>query len=171
MPQTKCGFYDEKGLKDRDLLVQHGPTIGVDIGFDPAFDPKQGAKPRPGITNVPAIVDTGATESCIDIQLATTLQLPITDRRQLARVGGLHSADVYLAQVHVPTLSFTVYGAFTGVNLAAGGIPHRVLLGRTFLQHFSMDYDGVSGTVMISNNPRADTGGVLGLLRSIGVLR
>ena len=171
MSETKCGFDDGQGFKGRDLLVSHGPTIGVDIGFDRAFDPKSAAIPKAGITNVLALVDTGATESCIDIDLATKLQLPVTDRRQLAGAGGLHTADVYLAQIHVPALSFTVYGSFMGVNLAVGGLPHRVLLGRTFLQNFNMNYDGFSGTVTISNNSQPAKNPVVQFLRGKGFMR
>ena len=157
MSETKCGFDDGQGFKGRDLLVSHGPTIGVDIGFDRAFDPKSAAIPKAGITNVLALVDTGATESCIDIDLAGA--------------GGLHTADVYLAQIHVPALSFTVYGSFMGVNLAVGGLPHRVLLGRTFLQNFNMNYDGFSGTVTISNNSQPAKNPVVQFLRGKGFMR
>ena len=154
MPQTRCGFDDGPAGKGKDLLVGVGPTLLVDIGFDASFDVNNPIKtPQPGLVGVLALVDTGAIESCIDIALATSLGLPITDRRTLAGAGGLHTADVYLAQVHIPALKFTLYGAFTGVALSAGGQRHRALLGRTFLQNFRMIYDGVSGTVTISNEP------------------
>ena len=61
-------------------------------------------------------------------------------------------ANVYLAQVHVPSLNFTMYGAFAGVELAAGGQVHGALIGRTFLQHFTMIYEGRTGTVTLSND-------------------
>jgi hypothetical protein len=74
-----------------------------------------------------ALVDTGATESCIDNLLAATLKLPIVNRREVSGSAGKHVANVYLAQVHVPTLAFTIYGAFAGVELAAGGQSHSLL--------------------------------------------
>jgi hypothetical protein len=58
--------------------------------------------------------------------------------------------NVYLAQVHVPSLAFTIYGAFAGVDLAAGGQAHRVLIGRTFLQNLAMVYEGLTGSVKLS---------------------
>jgi hypothetical protein len=99
---------------------------------------------------VQALVDTGATECCIDSLLAAQLSLPIVDRRKISGVGGEHEVNVYMAQIHVPVFPFTVYGAFCGVDLAAGGQSHKALIGRTFLQHFTMLYEGHTGRVVIS---------------------
>ena len=98
-----------------------------------------------------ALVDTGATESCIDSLLAAQLNLPIVDRRQIGGVGGAQLVNVHLAQVYVPTLSQTIYGAFAAVHLAAGGQAHQALVGRTFLQNVTMIYEGRTGTVTIHN--------------------
>lgn len=57
---------------------------------------------------------------------------------------------MHLAQIYVPALQFTVYGSFAGVHLVAGGQIHQALIGRTFLQHVRMVYDGQSGKVTIS---------------------
>jgi hypothetical protein len=54
-----------------------------------------------------------------------------------------------MAQVYFPSLNKTMYGAFAGVNLAAGGQPHSALIGRTFLQYFTLTYYGMTGTVTI----------------------
>jgi hypothetical protein len=59
--------------------------------------------------------------------------------------------DVFLAQIHVPALGFTVYGAFSAVNLAGGGQVHQALMGRTFLENFTMAYSGSTGSVEIFN--------------------
>jgi allophanate hydrolase subunit 1 len=59
---------------------------------------------------------------------------------------------MHLAQVHIPTLAFTIYGAFAGVHLQAGGQAHWALLGRTFLQTFTLTYNGRTGTVIISSD-------------------
>lgn len=101
-------------------------------------------------TKLWALVDTGATESCIDADLAAKLQLPIVDRRRVAGVSGIKDVDMHLAHIHVPGLAFTLYGAFAGVNLVAGGQMHCALIGRTFLRHCKMIYDGLTGDVTIS---------------------
>jgi hypothetical protein len=103
--------------------------------------------------NVPALVDTGALESFIDCELATDLDLPISDRRQISGSGGRHEVDVYTAQVYVPAFEFTVYGQFAGVYLSSGGTNFRVLMGRTFLKYFTLTYDGPTGRVTLTMSP------------------
>jgi hypothetical protein len=43
-----------------------------------------------------------------------------------------------------------MWGEFAGVQLAAGGQRHQALVGRTFLQRFTMAYDGRTGEVTIA---------------------
>lgn len=149
MPRAKCGFNDTDVAKGHDALVVCGPTLLVDIGFDADYKPdaKPLVIPKSAIQGIWALVDTGATESCIDSDLASQLLLPIIDRRKISGVGGEHEVNMYLAQIHIPSLAFTVYGVFAGVNLAAGGQPHRALIGRTFLRGFTMIYTGTTGDV------------------------
>jgi len=59
---------------------------------------------------------------------------------------------MHLGHVHVPALNFTIYGEFAGVDLVAGGQAHHALIGRTFLQNFTMTYEGRTGTVILSND-------------------
>jgi predicted aspartyl protease len=151
MPEIDCGFTDiVGGAKGSDLLVNYGPTLKVDIGFDKNWNSANPINvPNPGIKNVEALVDTGATESCIDDMLAVQLNLPIINEQEIAGVGGQLKAKIYLAQIYVPTLDKTIYGAFAGVHLAAGGQMHKALIGRTFLKAFVMIYNGETGSVII----------------------
>ena len=152
MPSTRCGFDDILGgAPGHARLVMYGPTVGVNIGFDENFRPEaDNPPPRPSETDVQALVDTGAIASCIDSVLASELSLPVVDRQRISGVGGEHEVNMHLAQIHVPTLNYTIYGEFAGVHLTAGGQPHRAILGRTFLRLFRMIYEGFTGTVTIS---------------------
>jgi predicted aspartyl protease len=133
--------------------MQFGPTLQVDVGFDRDYRPGSSTEPpTSGISAIDALVDTGATESCIDNLLGNTLKLPVIDRRPIAGIHGLGRANIYLAQVHIPSLRFTIWGSFAGVDLAAGGQTHRALIGRTFLRHFTMLYQGATGTVTLSSS-------------------
>ena len=76
MAEVDCGFSDTPTSSGFDLLTTLGPTLVVDIGFD--ANHKNGI-PVPGIKGVVALVDTGATESCIDNLLAVQLGLPLVD--------------------------------------------------------------------------------------------
>lgn len=133
------------------MLVSQGPTLYVDIGFDPLYKPDPPGKiPTPGMTGLQALVDTGATTSCIDSGLAMQLNLPIFDRQKISGVGGVHEVNMHLAQIHVPSLNFTIYGSFAAVDLIAGGQPHHALIGRSFLRAFVMVYEGTTGTVTLT---------------------
>lgn len=152
MPSVGCGFSDVAGgASGADLLSSYGPTLLVDIGFDPNFDPAQGMTPLAGITGIHALVDTGASESCIDSLLATQLNLPIVDRRLVSGVHGGQEVNMHLAQVRISSLGRNIYGAFAGVHLQAGGQVHRALIGRTFLRHCRMVYEGHTGSVVIES--------------------
>ncbi|MBX9846083.1 MAG: hypothetical protein K2Z80_30190 [Xanthobacteraceae bacterium] len=130
-----------------------GPTLRVDLGFDPGYAPENpNARPVTQLQGSHALVDTGASISCIDNQVAVSLRLPIIDRQLVSGTAGSHEVNMYLAQVFVPELRTTYYGSFAGVNLAAGGQAHVVLLGRDMLQHVRLVYDGITGQVTISVN-------------------
>jgi hypothetical protein len=153
MTEASCGFQGEDGSLGRGLLIQRGPTLRVDVGFDENYKvdrPKQLAKLA--LLGIEALIDTGASASCIDAGLAIELQLPIINRATFAGVGGLHHFNVHLAQIRSPELKFTFYGAFAGVDLAAGGQRHSVLIGRDFLSHFRMIYDGQTGIVTLADS-------------------
>jgi len=147
---AKCGFDSVPGgATGASLLAAYGPTIIVDIGFDPNFDPSKGGVPLAGIKGIKALVDTGASHSCIDTMFATQLGLPIVDRKPIAGTYGKHDVNMYLAQVHYPALGFTIWGQFAGVNLQTGGQQHGALIGRAFLQNVSMVYNGATGDVVL----------------------
>jgi hypothetical protein len=42
-------------------------------------------------------------------------------------------------------------GVFAGVHLQEGGQLHRALIGRTFLRHYKMVYEGLTGTVTLES--------------------
>lgn len=145
---AECGFHTQP--HGAYLLCLNGPTILVNIGFDPVFNPANNTVPVAAITNMPALVDTGASLSYIDSAIAVALGLPIVDKETVSGSAGSHQVDVYLAQIHVPGLAFTIWGRFGGVNLIAGGQTHAALIGRTFLLNVTMQYNGLTGQVTLT---------------------
>lgn len=125
MAITNCGF------SDKDTLYKFGPTLMVEVGFDPTFHPANNPTVKLPGTLWGGLVDTGAIECCIDSDLAQDLALPIVDRKPVSGVGGSIEVNYHLAQIYTPDLDHIVYGAFAGVHLNAGGQPHRVLIGRS----------------------------------------
>ncbi len=153
MATTKCGFNDAPdGLQSgRESLRLNGPTLAARIGFDPKYDPKGTAVPNLADTRWWTLVDTGASSSCIDSDLAIELDLPMIDQAFGQGVDGPFKANVFAAQVHVPSLNFTIWGTFMGVNLK-GFWNCRALMGRDFLSGFTMTYEGRTGSVILSND-------------------
>lgn len=152
MPTTRIGFKDTDSLSGQDILIRFGPTLFVQIGFDPAYKPEASSRPSLPQLELPALVDTGASESCIDSALAQKLELPAVDTGYISGVQGTSETIFYLAQIFVPGLNWTIYGRFSGVHLTTGGQPHNTLLGRDFLRNFALPYEGRTGDVIIGND-------------------
>lgn len=141
----------ECGSNNPNALIVFGPTIKVRIGFDSEFLPTPYGNPIIPPEVYPALLDTGATLSCIDSELVTYLNLPIVDRQTMSGIQGPYQANMHLAQIFFPDFNITQYGVFAGVHLTAGNQIHRALIGRTFLTNFLMVYNGQSGSVKLSN--------------------
>ena len=146
MPLADAAFLDPDGRPDHALLIELGPSLEVVLStlFDPPQPPTEGHTTH-------ALVDTGATQSCIDMQLAQTLGLPVVDFVMIGGAAGANRHPLYAARVAIPALEIFQFGAFAGVDLAGGEQPHRVLLGRTFLQGTVMIYDGLRAQVTIAS--------------------
>ena len=143
MLETDCGFIGQP-----EILVRFGPTMTIRIGLDP--DAVRETVPDLPDEEYQALVDTGAQESCIDSSVAVAMGLPVIDRRPVAGAHGSGEVNIHLAPLYVPALNVAIYGAFAGVHLHAGGQPHSALTGRTFPRHFTMTYNGETGSVILS---------------------
>ncbi len=145
-----CSLQIECGANQRpELLIINGPTLNVQIGFDQNYQTANNSAPNLPAVEYFALIDTGAMESCIDSSIAINLGLPVVDEVSISGVHGANKVNVHLAQIHIPALRFTIYGRFCGVHLHAGGQPHSALLGKTFLRHVTMNYEGNSGSVTL----------------------
>ena len=167
MPIANCGFPQvvpipgsdpPRSISGQSALIIYGPTTPVEIGFNPElFSTDQAVvqqalastHAQPPAQLVGALIDTGATESCIDDDLAQQLELPLIDRRDGSGIGGTERFNVYLGHIRIAALGFIEYGRFMGVRLKAGNQPHQALLGRTLLQRMILMYDGRDGSVRL----------------------
>lgn len=101
----------------------------------------------------PTLIDTGASETCIDAELAIALALPAVDRQLTSTPSGQTHILRYLARVEFPDLNVGKIGRFPGVHLSAGGQYHRLLIGRDVLQHLKLVYDGEAGVGTLTISP------------------
>lgn len=167
-PIANCGFpllFQVPGstparfVTGRDLLVAKGPTLGVEIGFNQAFFHTDPAVVQQAIASVQAqqpaqlvdaLIDTGASESCIDEDLAKELQLPLIDQAKGSGIGGTENFNIYLGYIRIAALGFVQFGRFMGVKLRAGNQPHQALLGRSVFRDMLLVYDGRDGSVRLA---------------------
>ena len=146
MPEASCDFPGQP-----DMLARIGPTLPVLVGFDPQYDPLLNSLPNLPPEQVPALVDTGTMECCLDSELAEILGLPIVDRRSISGAHGRAPVNVHSAQLYIPALGIAVSGSFAAVHLAAGGQPYGAIIGRSVLRNLKMTYDGATGRVTLEH--------------------
>ena len=133
-------------------LLKTGPTIETILSVDAA--PISGLPDGRQYLSLTALVDTGASGNCIDEELARGLGLRIIDFMPVSGIDGESERPLFLANIYVPRLEHAIFGLFTGVRLIderePDKSPYQVLLGREFLQNFSMVYTGQTGEVVIT---------------------
>jgi predicted aspartyl protease len=134
------------------VLTQRGPIVQVtvSVGQQIAAQVLQSGGVLPAPVSGLALIDTGASVTCVDQDAATQLQLPAIDVVQVASAS--HAAaeqNVYPIQVEVMGLPITVNAPrAVGASLAAQGL--LVLLGRDVLQHCVLVYNGPAGSISLS---------------------
>ena len=105
------------------------------------------------------MIDTGASDCCVDIDLAEQLQLKKVDRDAVTGVTGERLiVDVYSARIRIEALDITLLDPCPGYPLRKMGSPFRIILGRSFLYRVTMSYDGSSGRVQIAPTPPGSGG-------------
>lgn len=128
------------------LLETTGPTIQVQIG-QPQTRELTAAKQMANGRKVMALIDTGATVSCIDEKFAVSLGLRIVDRKEIGGVAGRKEHNVHLGTISVEDLNHYEMIGLVGVTL----IPQvPIILGRDFLFDKLMVYDGKNGRLVIT---------------------
>jgi predicted aspartyl protease len=133
-------------------LRQHGPPVQLVFGISQAFADQllqQGTQlPAPVSGN--ALIDTGASSTCIDETIASTMGLPVIDVVSMASAS--HSAtrqSVYPIHMQIVGSPITVeVPNAVGANLQPQGI--IALIGRDYLQHCTLHYNGVTGETTLA---------------------
>ena len=134
------------------VLTQRGPVVQVTVGVGQqiATQVLQGGGTLPAPVSGLALIDTGASVTCVDQDAATLLQLPAIDVVHIASAS--HAAaeqNVYPIQVEMVGLPITVNAPrAVGAPLAVQGL--LVLIGRDVLQHCVFVYNGPAGSISLS---------------------
>ncbi|MYD99825.1 MAG: hypothetical protein F4Y03_00915 [Alphaproteobacteria bacterium] len=135
-----------------DTLLSLGPVIPVTLTLSDEAQKayvERGESPPAGVSGF-AMIDTGATATCIDIDAANQAGLPT--------VGAARMTSASHANQNVPTFAGKIVGppinidveAGMGANLSAFGSNLIVLLGRDLLQSAVFIYNGPDGHFSIA---------------------
>ncbi|MBZ5563756.1 MAG: aspartyl protease family protein [Acidobacteriia bacterium] len=95
-----------------------------------------------------ALIDTGASNSCIDEQAAQKLGLPVIDQGfMLSATHEKVACNIYPVLITTPIMNFNVPRAM-GASLAAHGLV--AIVGRDVLQRCNFFYNGLTGEFTLS---------------------
>lgn len=134
------------------VLQQRGPCVQVTVGLAQIIVNQilqQGKTPPQPISGM-ALIDTGATSTCIDETAAQRLQLPVVNVVNVASASHASSQqNVYPIHIEIVGLPIAVDAPQAiGAALAPQGL--LALIGRDFLQHCTLFYNGITGEITIS---------------------
>jgi predicted aspartyl protease len=133
-------------------LIMLGPRLQVAVGLANAFADqvlKSGGQ-VPAVVSVWALIDTGASQTCIDDTIAQRMGLPVIGKSKMASASEAAS-ECNLYPVHIEfaggQIALDVLQT-PGAALSAHGL--LILIGRDFLQHCTMFYNGMMGQITLS---------------------
>ena len=131
----------------KETLLKQGPILEVVIGYKiEQLDPSN---------SLYALIDTGADYPVIGKSFASSLGLPVIRECEVTGATGVDVATIYLGQIYVPSLDVGIYQEIIALDLQmTNSRDYQALLGRTFLQYFKMEYDGMTGAVTLTKNPQ-----------------
>ena len=133
-------------------LQQKGPLVQVGLTIEQSFAQAlaQQGKTVPAPITGWALIDTGASVTCIDDAAATKLGLPVVDQVKMCSASHANTVqNVYPAQLAVAGLNFTFnLPKAMGATLEPQGI--IALIGRDALSVCTLFYNGLTGETTIS---------------------
>lgn len=133
-------------------LIIRGPILQVNIGLEDSMAAQlvQNNQQVPQPVSGFALVDTGASGTCIDEAIAQKLGLPVIDKVKMASAS--HDAtEVNVYPVMLEFVGFKIRinaQRVVGASLANQGL--AVLFGRDLLQKFTVFYNGLTGEITMS---------------------
>jgi hypothetical protein len=132
------------GLLMRGPIVQVSVTIEQSAGKGLTARGKTVPTPKSGF----ALIDTGASNTCIDEGAAKELGLPVIDVANMqSATHEKHPCNIYPIQIITPIFTLNAPRAM-GAALASQGL--LVLIGRDVLQHCTFFYNGPMGQFTLS---------------------
>lgn len=132
----------------RELLRAEGPLIDVIVHREPGAEPHEGIPPS---YETRALIDTGASDSCVDYRIVHALRLRQTNQTRMRVVGTSVLVTVHLGVLEIPALSFK--GIVELYSSSVTRPKYNALIGRPFLANYGFHLDGPSGMFHIDIPP------------------
>ncbi len=138
-------------------LILAGPVLSVEISIPTPLvevytkENKQIPSPVSGL----ALIDTGATNTCVDDDVISQLGVAPIGRREIHNSGGKQEVNIYPAHFRFPAIqNFEIdFTATIGVNIQAQKVSGQsiiALIGRDVLARCVFVYNGTLGTYSLS---------------------
>jgi hypothetical protein len=126
--------------------------VSVSIPSAAAAAGAQGSAPQ----TFTAMIDSGASISCINTTAAQQLGLQQVSSTQLGGVGGTSEAPIYAAALNLTQFGVTVDPVqIAGVGNPLPGVD--MLIGRDILEQLTFTYDGPDGTFNLQKTGQSQT--------------
>lgn len=138
------------------LFREHGALLVVEIHIPSVLENVWTAQkktiptPKKGV----ALIDTGATNTCVDYTVISSLGVKSVGVINSGTAGGLAQMNLFPARLKFPNENLDLeFTSCAGVSLdgqAALGLPIVALLGRDVLSNFILIYNGPAGMYTIT---------------------
>jgi len=132
-------------------LAARGPCVQVQIGTARPIAQQllqQGKTLPPPVSGL-ALIDTGASATCIDEDAARSLALPVTNVVQVSSASHASSPqNVHPTQIEMIGLPLAIDANAIAAPLAAQGL--IALIGRDVLRHCTLFYNGPAGAISLA---------------------
>ena len=96
---------------------------------------------------LPALLDTGAAMSVIDVDLALAFYSPTSEALTIGGVGQGDEHPTFDIDVYIPDLSRYVPKPIAGAPLIRSGIAFTFIIGRDVLLDYILTIDGPNGAI------------------------
>ncbi len=120
-----------------------GPVVELELYGDDPDAPR---------VSLDGIIDTGASCICVDSRVVKQLGLVASDRKPMEMADGrIEISTIYTARLSIPDLGFDDYVRVHAVEMQRRS--RRVLLGRSFLKAYIVNYNGPSERFEFHESP------------------
>jgi predicted aspartyl protease len=134
-------------------LQQQGPLIQVLISHTPAelAEYQELGLDFPKPLPFHALIDTGASVTIINPQLAETYKLKYTGPARITAAGSTGIYRGYAAAISFPDKNLRGFDVVRIIACPLANAGMSCLIGRDILRHWELTYNGMTGTVTISD--------------------